>query len=90
MKELIEKIKSEELAELHLLGGKARAILDNYLDECLEGKREISNPIPVIAALDRCFQQRQLLAGGATANIAIHMFSRIVEAACKDEDKKEP
>lgn len=87
MKQLVEKIKSNEVAELCLVGGMAREILLNYLDACLKGE-EKPNVISVIAAMDRAFQQKQILSGGATANININLFARTVEAACEQNEEK--
>ena len=65
---LMEMIKSSELAELHGIGGKARAILNDYLDDVLEGIRQ-PQPIPITAILDRTFTQKRLLEGSSTQNI---------------------
>ena len=74
----IDKVKKSELAELQGIGGKARAILNDYLDDVLDGKRE-PQPIPITAVLDRTFTQKRLLEGSSTANIA--NLTAIIEQA---------
>jgi hypothetical protein len=74
----IEKIKNCELAELHGIGGKARAILNDYLDGVLDGIRE-PQPIPITAILDRTFNQRRLLEGTSTQNIDLHAMVAFVK-----------
>lgn len=81
LRAMIEKIKDAEINQLHVIGQRAREILLGYLSDVIEGKRE-PNIISVIAALDRTFQQRQLLTGKSTMNVSV--FARVVEAACED------
>ena len=69
---LVEKIREKELADLTLIGQKARMRIHEIFDT------EKPQLIPAIAAMDRSFQQRQLLSGGATQNISL---SRIVAMA---------
>ena len=57
---MVSLLKEHELKQLQLIGGMARAILVNYLTDCLEGRKE-PNPISVTAVLDRTFQQKRLL-----------------------------
>ena len=66
--EIVEFLKEKELQQMHLITGKCRIAVNKYLDEIMEGKREI-NPIAVTAIQDRNFQQRQLLEGRATSNV---------------------
>jgi hypothetical protein len=65
VRKLIEVIKKKELDELFLIGEKARTVLNNYLDDCIEGTKQ-PNPIAIVAIQDRSFQQRRLLEGSAT------------------------
>lgn len=71
--QLIEQIKRKELDELTLLGAKARARLNDLLDE---GK---TKPIETCAIMDRTFQQRRLLEGQSTANISYADMARRAE-----------
>lgn len=63
---LVKHIREKELDELVLLGAKARARLNELLEE---GK---TKAIETCAIMDRTFQQRRLLEGNSTANIAYH------------------
>jgi len=74
----IDKVKKSELAELQGIGGKARAILNDYLDDVLDGTRA-PQLIPIVATLDRTFTQKRLLEGSSTANIA--NLTKIIEQA---------
>ncbi|HIE65201.1 MAG: hypothetical protein ABGX83_00170 [Nitrospira sp.] len=58
--QMVELIKKSELNELHAIGFKSRAILNNYLDEILAGERQV-NPIAVTAILDRTNNQKVTL-----------------------------
>jgi len=60
---IVARIKERELADLYLLGAKARKRLHELLDE---GNTKV---IETTAVMDRSFQQRQLLEGKPTANI---------------------
>ena len=62
--EMVEKIKEKELSDLYLLGAKGRHRLHELID------KGDSQMIPTIALVDRVFQQRRLLEGRSTANIA--------------------
>ena len=64
VKRLVEAIKEKEVTDLYLLGAKARNRLHNLLDE---GKTKM---IETCAVMDRSFQQRRLLEGQSTQNIA--------------------
>lgn len=61
---MVEVIKEKEIADLYLLGAKARHRLHELLDE---GK---TKTIETVALMDRSFQQRRLLEGQSTENIA--------------------
>lgn len=63
VKELVERYRDQEADHLALLGGKARALLEERLDA---GK--MSN-IEAIALTDRFFQQRRAIEGKSTGNI---------------------
>ena len=62
---IVEQIKKQEAADLCLLHAKARINMHAMLDagEVL--------PIELIALMDRTFQQRRLLEGQSTSNIAV-------------------
>lgn len=60
---IVARIKERELADLYLLGAKARKRLHELFDE---GNTKV---IETTAVMDRSFQQRQLLEGKPTANI---------------------
>ena len=64
LSEMVEKIKEKELSDLYLLGAKGRHRLHELID------KGDSQMIPTIALVDRVFQQRRLLEGRSTANIA--------------------
>lgn len=70
IKQMIELIKGKELNDLHLIGGKARAVLNGYLDSVMRGDKE-PNPVAIVAIQDRSFQQRRLLEGLSTENIGV-------------------
>ncbi|MBZ0156274.1 MAG: hypothetical protein K8I29_08720 [Alphaproteobacteria bacterium] len=75
IKSFMQVIRDREIDDLCLLGGKARARLHEMLDE---GK---TKPIETVAIMDRTFQQRRLLEGQSTANIAYaEVSSRYREA----------
>jgi len=73
IKELVGKIRDKELEDLYLLGARGREHLHKLLD------KEDAQMIPTIALVDRTFQQRRLLEGKSTANVA--SLSAIIEAA---------
>ncbi len=86
VQELVEKIKRTELEDLTLIGAKARARLHELLDE---GK---TKAIETTAIMDRAFQQRRLLEGQSTENIAIANIDpetrRIVEEIARKYHEK--
>ncbi len=61
---MVEVIKEKEISDLYLLGAKARKRLHELLDE---GN---TKTIETVALMDRSFQQRRLLEGQSTENIA--------------------
>ena len=73
IKLMVAKIKEKETDDLYLLGAKGRQRLHELLDE---GNSQM---IPTIALVDRTFQQRRLLEGKSTENLA--SFTKLVEAA---------
>ena len=64
IKKMIDVIKEKEVSDLYLLGAKARKRLHELLDE---GN---TKTIETVALMDRSFQQRRLLEGQSTENIA--------------------
>lgn len=70
IKAMINRLKQAELDQLTTITGKARLILDQYLDDVMAGERE-ANPISVTAILDRTFQQRRLVEGASTVNVSL-------------------
>jgi len=64
IKRMIDVIKEKEVSDLYLLGAKARKRLHELLDE---GN---TKTIETVALMDRSFQQRRLLEGQSTENIA--------------------
>ena len=70
---MVERIKEKELDDLTLLGAKARKNLHTMLDRGKGGM------IPTVAVMDRSFQQRRLLEGNSTQNIA--NLTAIIQAA---------
>jgi DNA-binding CsgD family transcriptional regulator len=71
--QLVRHIRDKELNELVLLGAKARVRLNELLEE---GK---TKAIETCAIMDRTFQQRRLLEGLSTANIAYHEIDGEIE-----------
>ena len=61
---MVDIIKEKEIADLYLLGAKARNRLHELMDE---GN---TKTIETVALMDRSFQQRRLLEGQSTENIA--------------------
>ena len=87
---LIKKMSEQEIKDLTVIGAKARACQNNYLDDVLEGVKQ-PNPIAITAIGDRSFQQRQLLQGKSTEIIEHKDVSADMEAAIKqiiERDKK--
>lgn len=74
IQKMIQLIKGKELNDLHLIGGKARAVLNGYLDSVLKGKKE-PNPVAIVAIQDRSFQQRRLLEGQSTENVSVRSIT---------------
>jgi hypothetical protein len=64
IKRMIDVIKEKEVSDLYLLGAKARKRLHELLEE---GN---TKTIETVALMDRSFQQRRLLEGQSTENIA--------------------
>jgi predicted transcriptional regulator len=62
--QMVDIIKTKEVSDLYLLGAKARKRLHELLDE---GN---TKTIETVALMDRSFQQRRLLEGQSTENIA--------------------
>jgi hypothetical protein len=79
--QIVERIKEKELSDLYLLGAKARKNLHTMLDQGKGGM------IPTVALMDRSFQQRRLLEGQSTENIA--NLTAIIQAAHDPKRKKE-
>ncbi len=74
MNELVTRIREKETDDLLLLGAKARA----RLHELIPKETKI---IPLVATVDRCFQQLRLLENKSTSN-ASH-FGRVYCEAAK-------
>lgn len=65
---MVDIIKEKEIADLYLLGAKARNRLHKLLGE---GN---TKTIEITAVMDRSFQQRRLLEGQSTENIvSVHV-----------------
>jgi hypothetical protein len=64
IKRMLDVIKEKEVSDLYLLGAKARKRLHELLDE---GN---TKTVETVALMDRSFQQRRLLEGQSTENIA--------------------
>lgn len=79
--QIVERIKEKELSDLYLLGAKARKNLHTMLDQGKGGM------IPTVALMDRSFQQRRLLEGQSTENIA--NLTAIIQAAHDLKRKKD-
>jgi hypothetical protein len=77
--QLVDRIRNAELADLYLLGAKGRHRLHELVDA---GETKM---IETIALVDRTFQQRRLLEGNSTQNIAI--LAKIIEAAQEKGDE---
>lgn len=71
MMEKVTQIKEKEILDLTVLGVRAKMRLHDLAPTM--------NPIEAIALMDRSFQQRRLLEGKSTANIAT--LTKIVEEA---------
>jgi hypothetical protein len=77
--QLVELIKEKERADLYLLRAKGRNRLHDLMDE---GN---SKMIETIALVDRTFQQRRLLEGQSTQNIA--SLSKLIDSVQDAGDK---
>jgi hypothetical protein len=66
VKSLVDLLVKQELQDLTLINAKAREALHRYLDDVLEGRKDISNPIPLVAVIDRTWQQRRILEDKST------------------------
>lgn len=75
---MVDLIKEREVNDLYLLGAKSRMRLHELLDD---GN---TKAIETVAIMDRSFQQRRLLEGQSTENIA--QVHKII-AAIKQTDK---
>ncbi|MCH7915182.1 MAG: hypothetical protein IH856_19465 [Deltaproteobacteria bacterium] len=78
---MVERIKKTEVADLYMLGVKARRNLHVLADE---GKMR---PIENIALMDRVFQQRRLLEGRTTMNVGIHT-QLVLAAEAEDQAQR--
>ena len=67
LQNMVALIKEREMADLYLLGAKARKRLHELLDE---GQTKV---IETVALMDRSFQQRRILEGKSTSNNS-HQF----------------
>lgn len=74
MMALVEEIQAHEIEDLTVLTVRARARLHDIANRM--------NPIEALALMDRSFQQRRLLQGKSTENIAT--LHKIIIAANKD------
>lgn len=79
VQKLINQLTKTETDDLRLLGGKARARLHVLLDE---GK---TRAIETTAIMDRTFQQRRLLEGESTSNIAFKMLRDVGRKLWKEQ-----
>ena len=77
---MVDLIKEREINDLYLLGAKARNRLHELVDE---GK---TKTIETVALMDRSFQQRRLLEGKSTENMA-HIHADIAALRKLDEQK---
>lgn len=79
---MVDIIKEKEVGDLYLLGAKARKRLHELLDD---GNMKA---IETVATMDRSFQQRRLLEGQSTVNLAaIHSVIAEIKGLNKPEDK---
>lgn len=85
MKEMVATIKTSEINDLYLIGAKARSRIHEKLDD---GDMK---PIELVATMDRSFQQRRLLQGESTENIAQvhHMIAMLKGVAHQDKQGAE-
>lgn len=78
---MVDLIKEREVNDLYLLGAKSRKRLHELLDD---GN---TKAIETVAIMDRSFQQRRLLEGQSTENIA--QVTKIIAAMKQAEKNKE-
>jgi hypothetical protein len=78
---MVALIKEREINDLYLLGAKARNRLHELMDE---GN---TKTIETVALMDRSFQQRRLLEGKSTENLA-QIHADIAELRKLDEQAK--
>jgi len=64
IQKMVDRIKEKEVSDLYLLGAKARKRLHDLLDQ------GDTKTIETVAVMDRSFQQRRLLEGQSTVNMA--------------------
>jgi hypothetical protein len=79
---MVDIIKEKEINDLYFLGAKARKRLHELLDE---GK---TKTIETVALMDRSFQQRRLLEGQSTENLA-QLFADIALIKKQEKEKME-
>ncbi len=80
--QMVDIIKTKEVNDLYLLGAKARKRLHELLDE---GN---TKTIETVALMDRSFQQRRLLEGQSTENVA-QLHADIAEIRKQEKEKME-
>ena len=79
---MVDLIKTREINDLYLIGAKARSHIHKLLDE---GNMKA---IETVATMDRSFQQRRLLQGESTDNIAqVHQMVAMLKGR-KPEQKE--
>lgn len=79
---MVDLIKTREINDLYLIGAKARSHIHKLLDE---GNMKA---IETVATMDRSFQQRRLLQGESTENIAqVHQMIAMLKGR-KPEEKE--
>lgn len=81
IKQMVDIIKEKEVADLYLLGAKARKRLHELLD------KGNTKTIETVALMDRSFQQRRLLEGQSTSNIAQVIYAIEETRRMRDENK---
>lgn len=80
--DMVNLIKTREINDLYLIGAKARSHIHKLLDE---GNMKA---IETVATMDRSFQQRRLLQGESTENIAqVHQMIAMLKGR-KPEEKE--
>lgn len=81
---MVDVIKEKEVSDLYLLGAKARKRLHELLDE---GE---TKTIETVALMDRSFQQRRLLEGQSTENLAhIHSDIMAIKEAQQEQGRED-